>query len=65
MLHGDSALLRFSFGNYFEKPTAEEVGQIIVGEFKAAGFCVQWDETAETKISIQNFQWDKYYCDNE
>lgn len=65
ILHGDSTLLYFSFGNYFETPTAEEVGQIIVDELKTAGFCVQWDGTAETKIGIKNFKWDKYYSDDE
>lgn len=52
-----------SFGNYFENPTAEEIGQIIVSELKAVGFCVKWNETAETKIAIENFKWDKYYTD--
>lgn len=61
ILHDDSNLLYLSFGNYFEKPTAVEVGQIIVNELKAAGFCIQWDGTAETKIAIINFKWDKYY----
>lgn len=65
ILHGDSTLLYFSFGNYFETPIAEEVGQIIVDELKTAGFCVQWDGTAETKIGIKNFKWDKYYSDDE
>lgn len=65
ILRGDSTLLYISFGNYFEKPTAEEVGQIIVDELKAIGFCVQWDGTAETKIAIKNFKWDKYYTDSE
>ncbi len=65
ILHKDSALFYFSFGNYFEKPTAEEVGQIIVNELKNAGLCVQWDGTAETKIAIKNFEWDKYYTDKE
>ena len=65
ILHGDGALLRFSFGNYFEQPTAEEVGQRIVDALRSAGFCVQWDGTADTKIAIQDFQWDKYYTDGE
>ena len=65
ILHEDSTLLYFSFGNYFEKPTAKEIGQIIVDELKAAGFCVKWDGTAETKIAIQNFKWDKYYSDDK
>ena len=65
ILHGDSSLLYLSFGNYFEKPTAEEVGQMVAGALQAAGLCVQWDGTAETKIAIENFKWDKYYTDSE
>jgi len=65
ILHEDSALFYFSFGNYFEKPTAEEVGQIIVDELKNVGFCVQWDGSAKTKIGIKGFKWDKYYSDDK
>lgn len=65
ILHNDSNLLYFSFGSYFEKPTAEQVGHIIVDELKAVGFCIQWDETVETKIAIKNFKWDKYYTERE
>lgn len=61
ILHEDSTLLYFSFGNYFDKPTAEEVGQMVADELRAAGFCVQWDKTAGTKIAVENFKWDKYY----
>ncbi len=61
ILHEDGTLLYVSFGNYCENPTAEEVGQIIAGELKAVGFCVQWDGTAETKIAMKDFKWDKYY----
>lgn len=63
LLHEDTTSLFFSFGNYQEKPTAEEVGRIIADTFTAAGFCVQWDGTADTKLAIQNFRWDKYYSD--
>ncbi len=65
ILNGDRTLLYISFGNYFEKPTAEEVGHIIVNELKSMGFCIEWNETADTKIAIKNFKWDKYYTDNE
>ena len=63
ILRDESTLLYLSFGNYFEKPTAEETGQIIVDELKNVGFCVQWDGTAKTKIAIINFKWDKYYTE--
>ena len=65
ILHDESTLLYFSYGNYFEKPTAEEIGQIIVDELKTVGFCVQWDGNAKTKIAIKNFKWDKYYTEGE
>ncbi len=39
----NTALLYISFGNYFDKPTVEEIGQIIVNELNAIGFCIQWD----------------------
>ena len=57
----NTALLYISFGNYFDKPTVEEIGQIIVNELNAIGFCIQWDGTAETKIAIKNLKCDKYY----
>lgn len=65
ILHEDSDLLYVSFGNYFEKPTAEEVGQIIVNELQSVGFCIQWNGNAETKIAIKGIRWDKYYADSE
>lgn len=64
ILNGDSDLLYLSFGNYFEKPTAEEIGQIIADELKKTGFDVQWDGTAGTKIAMKDFKWDKYYEEN-
>ncbi len=65
ILQGDSTLLYLSFGNYFEKPTAEEIGQAIVNELKSVGFSIQWDGTAGTKIAIKDFKWDKYYTGSE
>lgn len=58
-------MLYLSFGNCFDKPTAEEVGQMIVEELETTGFRVQWDGTSEKKIAIEDFKWDKYYVDNE
>lgn len=65
ILHEDTTSLYISFGNYFEKPTAEQIGQIIVDELSITGFCIQWDKTANTKIAIKNFKWDKYYTDSK
>ncbi len=65
ILHEESTLLHFSFGNYFDEPTAEEIGHMIVKEFEAVGFSVQWGQTADTKIAIKDMVWDKQYMDNE
>lgn len=65
ILHEDTTSLYISFGNYFEKPTAEQIGQIIVDELSTTGFCIQWDKTANTKIAIKNFKWDKHYTDSK
>ena len=62
ILHEERALLYFSYGNYFDKPTAVEVGQKIAEELGAAGFSVQWDGSADSKIAIKDMKWDKYYC---
>ena len=56
-------LFYFSFGNCFEEPTTEEVGQIIVEELEKVGFVVQWNQSADTKIAIVDFVWDKKYCE--
>lgn len=65
ILHKESNLFYFSFGNYYDKPTAVEIGQIIVEEFEAVGFLVKWDKTAQTKVAIQDMEWDKRYVDEE
>jgi len=65
VLHKESKSLYLSFGNYFDKPTAEEVGQIVVNELEKTGFSIEWNKTAKTKIAIKDFKWDKYYIDNE
>jgi len=61
ILHEENSLLYLSFGNYFDKPTAKEIGQMIVWELEKAGFVVEWDQTASTKIAIKDLKWDKYF----
>lgn len=65
ILHKDDMPFYISFGNYFEEPTAEEIGQMIVDELRTIGFCVEWDGTAGTRIEIKNLKWDKYYTDSK
>ena len=65
ILHEESTSLYFSFGNYLEEPTAEEIGRIIVKEFEAAGLSTQWAQTADTKIAVINLVWDKRYSGGE
>ncbi|MDE7312977.1 MAG: leucine-rich repeat domain-containing protein [Eubacterium sp.] len=56
--------LRISFGNYFDKPTAVEVGTMIVKELEAAGFVTEWKQSADEKIAIKDMIWDKVYETN-
>lgn len=65
ILDEESKLLRISFGNYFDNPSAEEIGQLIVRSLETSGFRVRWDRTSNTKIAIEDFKWDKYYLANE
>lgn len=65
LLHGESNLLYFSFGNYFDKPTAEDIGRMIEAELEAAGFSTEWEKTADAKIAIKDMVWDKQYTDDE
>lgn len=65
ILHGYGDVLCFSYGNYFEKPAAEEVGQIIARELRNVGFNIQWDGSAESKVGIKGFKWDKHYSPSE
>lgn len=61
ILNEESTLLYLSFGNYFDKPAAKEIGQIIVNELEAVGFSTQWTQNADTKIAIKDLIWDKQY----
>jgi len=65
ILHEESTQLYLSFGACLDEPTSEEIGQIIVEELQKAGFEVQWNQSADTKIAIQNLTWDKYYTECE
>lgn len=63
ILHGEDNSLYFSFGNYFDEPTAVDIGQIIVKEFEKVGFATYWTQTADTRIAIKSLTWDKQYND--
>lgn len=65
ILNGDSTRLYCSFGNYLEQPTAVEIGQMVADAFRAAGFSVLWNGSAETKVAIENMKWDKRYTEGE
>ncbi|MEY8392800.1 hypothetical protein AALA98_15830 [Lachnospiraceae bacterium 45-W7] len=65
ILHEESTRLYLSFGNCFDAPTAEEVGQMITEELEKAGFVVQWDGTSEQKIAIADFVWDKQFEEDD
>lgn len=54
-----SKKLQFTFGNYFENPTAEKVGEMIVEVLQKNGFETEWNGSADRKIAIVDFEWDK------
>lgn len=37
-------------------PTAVEIGQIIVKEFEAVGFAIQWTQTADTRMAKERVE---------
>lgn len=56
--------LLFTFGSYSEQLTDQEIGEIIVEEFKKSGFDTSWNGSTDRKIAIINFIWDKQ-CEYE
>lgn len=61
VLKEDTAKLRISFGNYFDQPTAVEIGTMIVKELEAAGFATEWKQSADEKIAVRDMVWDKVF----
>lgn len=61
VLNEDTTKLRISFGNYSEKPTAVEIGKMIVKELEEAGFVTEWRQSADEKIAISDMVWDKVF----
>lgn len=55
----ETGKLMFTYGNYFEKPTAKEIGDTIVEAIKTFNLEVEWDGSSNTRIAISNFKWDK------
>ena len=58
---GTGSPLYLAFGNYPDDVTPEEIGQIIVKELESAGFSTEWNNSADTRIAIENMVWDKEY----
>lgn len=61
VLKEDTTKLRISFGNYFDKPTAVEIGKMIVKELEAAGFVTEWKQSVDEKIAVRDMVWDKVF----
>lgn len=61
VLKEDTTKLRMSFGNYFDQPTAVEIGKMIVKELEEAGFATEWSQSADEKIAIRDMVWDKVF----
>lgn len=61
VLKEDTTKLRISFGNYFDQPTAVEIGKRIVKELEAAGLATEWNQSADEKIAVRDMVWDKVF----
>lgn len=60
-LFDDSTTLYFCFGNYSDKVSATEIGQIIVNELEKVGFSTKWEGSADKRVAILDMVWDKQY----
>lgn len=57
---GTALGLYLAFGSYPpSKKGAVKVGQVIREAFEAAGFTVDWDGTADTRLLLKGFQWQR------
>lgn len=65
LFHDHTTVLYFAFGNYNDKPSADEIGRMIVEELEKAGFSTDWNQSPDTRIAITNMRWDKQYCDEQ
>uniref|UniRef100_UPI004056FABF DUF6891 domain-containing protein n=1 Tax=Agathobacter sp. TaxID=2021311 RepID=UPI004056FABF len=61
VFNGHPTKLYFCFGSYFDHPTIEEVGKVIVEELEKVGFTTEWNGSGDEKIAITNLHWDKTY----
>ncbi len=60
-LFDGSTTLYFCFGNYSDKVTATEIGQIIANELEKVGFSTKWEGLADKRVAILDMVWDKQY----
>ena len=57
--------LRITFGDFQRSEEKSlEIGKIVYNQLAESGFDVNWDESVNSQIEIQDFKWDKRY-DNE
>lgn len=63
MYINENNTLYLAFGNYYDSPNAVEVGKIICAALSEVGLHVEWNQTAEKKIAVTNFVWDKIYTE--
>jgi hypothetical protein len=49
-----------AFGSFpSSRKLAVEVGQLVRAEFEGAGFAVEWDGTAESRLLLKGFRWQR------
>jgi hypothetical protein len=48
-----------------DQENALQVGHMIVEQLNQKGFTVRWDQTAGTRIEVENVRWEKVYKEEE
>lgn len=57
--------LKITFGDFENNPTkALDIGKIVAKALKNEGFDINWDETVNNQIEINNITWDKTFNEN-
>ena len=59
-------ILKITFGDFQrDENKSLEIGKIVYSQLLDSGFDVNWNESVNSQIEIQNFKWDKRFDDEK
>lgn len=59
-------ILKITFGDFQKDENKSlEIGKIVYSQLLDSGFDVDWNESVNSQIEIQNFKWDKRFDDEK